>query len=146
MTISTNQYLNILTVTDTATDASVYTVPKGLGIIYGFQQTITTANASATLTIAQLLTQIIQTTSTTAVTFTLPTGTLSDAGIQGGTSAVGTCFDFSIINTGSSSGAITVSGGTGNTLVGSGAIAISTTGRFRAVKTATNTFSTYRVG
>lgn len=109
------------------------------------QSTPSAINATATLTIAQLLTEIITTTSTTAVTFTLPTGTLTDAGILAGALPVNGAFDWIIINLGSSTGAITVQGGTNNTLVGSGAIAISTSGRFRTRKTATNTFSTYRI-
>ena len=77
--------------------------------------------------------------------FTLPTGTLTDAGILNGQLLVNQAFDWTIINTGSSVGIITVSGGTNNTLVGSGTIAIVTSATFRTTKTATNTFVTYRI-
>lgn len=113
--------------------------------LYVSQPTPSAINASATLTIAQLLTRIITTTSATAVAFTLPTGTLTDAGILGGLLLVDQSFDWSIVNTGSAVGTITVSGGTANTLVGSGTIAITTSATFRTRKTAANTFTTYRV-
>jgi hypothetical protein len=112
---------------------------------YQIQPTITNLSATATLTIAQLLTYIVQVTSATAVTLTLPTGTLTDAGILNGLGVVNNSFTWQIINTGSASGAITVSAGTAHTIVGSTAIAISTSATFRTVKTATNTFVTYRI-
>jgi hypothetical protein len=112
---------------------------------YQIQPTITTLSATATLTIAQLLTYIVQVTSATAVTLTLPTGTLTDAGILNGLGVVNNSFTWTVINTGSASGAITVSAGTAHTIVGSTAIAIGTSATFRTVKTATNTFVTYRI-
>ena len=116
-----------------------------LTTLFVTQPTPSAINASATLTIAQLLTGIITTNSATAVAFTLPTGTLTDAGILGGLLLVDQSFDWSIVNTGSAVGTVTVSGGTGNTLVGSGAVAITTSATFRTRKTAANTFVTYRV-
>jgi hypothetical protein len=109
------------------------------------QQTPTAVTATGTLTIANLLTQIVTATSATAVSLTLPTGTLSDAGVSGGTSAVNTSFDWSIINTGSAVGDVTLVAGTGHTIVGSAVVTVGTSGRFRSRKTATNTFVTYRV-
>jgi hypothetical protein len=116
-----------------------------LGIVLVNQQTPATANATTTLTIANLLTQIITSTSATAVSLTLPTGTLSDAGVSGGASAVNTSFDYSIINTGSAVGDVTMVAGTGHTIVGSVSVPVGTTGRFKCRKTATNTFVSYRV-
>ena len=113
--------------------------------MYASQPTPSAINASATLTIAELLTRIITTNSATAVAFTLPTGTLTDAGILGGFLLIDQSFDWNIVNTGSALGAVTVSGGTGNTLVGSGVLAITTSATFRTRKTAANTFTTYRV-
>jgi hypothetical protein len=109
------------------------------------QPTPSAINASATLTIAELLTRIITTNSATAVAFTLPTGTLTDAGILGGLLLINQSFEWNIINTGSAVGIVTVSGGTGNTLVGSGVLAITTSATFRTRKTAANTFVTYRI-
>jgi len=127
------------------TDISLSLVPKGLGIVLLNQQTPTAVTATGTLTIANLLTQIITSTSATAVSLTLPTGTLSDAGVSGGTSAVNTSFDYSIINTGSAVGDVTMVAGTAHTIVGSVSIPVGTSGRFRCRKTATNTFVSYRV-
>ena len=112
---------------------------------YQIQPTITTLTATATLTIAQLLTYIVQVTSATAVTLTLPTGTLTDAGILNGLGVVNNSFTWRIINTGSASGAITLSAGTAHTIVGSATVAIGTSAQFQTVKTATNTFVTYRI-
>jgi len=116
-----------------------------LTTLFVAQPTPSAINASATLTIAQLLTRIITTNSATAVAFTLPTGTLTDAGILGGQLLIDQSFDWTIINTGSAVGIVTVSSGTSNTLVGSGVLAITTSATFRTRKTAANTFVTYRV-
>jgi hypothetical protein len=127
------------------TDIQLSLVPKGLGIVLMNQQTPAAVTATGTLTIANLLTQIITSTSAIAVALTLPTGTLSDAGVSGGTSAVNTSFDWAIINLGSSIGDVTLVAGTAHTIVGSVTVTVGTTGRFRSRKTATNTFVTYRV-
>ena len=118
---------------------------QNLTTLFVAQPTPSAIDASATLTIAQLLTGIITTNSATAVAFTLPTGTLTDAGILGGQLLINQSFDWSIINTGSAVGVVTVSGGTDNTLEGSGVLAITTSATFRTRKTAANTFVTYRV-
>lgn len=98
-------------------------------------------NTTATLTIAQLLSGIITSTTAAAVTGTLPTGTLSDAA---GETEINEGFEWAVINTGGTN-AFTVQAGTDHTLVGSGAVAANTSGRFVTRKTATNTFITYRV-
>lgn len=109
------------------------------------QGTPTAKTADATLTIAELLTGMITATKATAVAFTLPTGTLTDAGLYSGTLAVGESFDWVIVNLGSSTGAVTVGAGTDHTVVGNMVVAITTSGIFRTRKTAANTFVTYRV-
>ena len=105
---------------------------------------LSTAGAN-TLTIAQMLTLIITVTQTAAVTLTLPTGTLTDAGIQGGASAIRNSFDWSVINLGTTSGAVTMAAGTAHTYVGNATVAIGTSAGFRTVKTAANTYITYRI-
>ena len=105
----------------------------------------TAKSASATLTIAELLTRIVTTSGTAAITLTLPTGTLTDAGITGPALPVNGCFDWAVINTGTSSGAVTVAAGTAHTIVGSTGVAIGTSAGFRSRKTAANTFVAYRV-
>jgi hypothetical protein len=107
------------------------------------QDTPTAKTATGTLTIAELRTRIITSTSASAVALTLPTGTLVDAAFTG--LPVGSSFDFSVINLGSSSGAVTMTAGTDHTYVGAAVVAISTSAIFRTRKTATRTFVTYRV-
>jgi hypothetical protein len=106
----------------------------------------TAKTGDATLTIAELLTGIVTATSASAVALTLPTGALTDAGLAADTLPVGQSFDWSVINLGSSSGAVTMTASTGHTYVGAAAVAISTSALFRTRKTAADTFVTYRVG
>jgi hypothetical protein len=106
----------------------------------------TAKTTTGTLTIAELLTRIITCTSASAVSLTLPTGTLSDAGVLGGVSPNNTSFDWVLPNLGSSTGVVTLLAGTGHTIVGLATTAISTTSHWRTRKTATNTFVTYRLG
>lgn len=112
------------------------------GLLYKQQPAPSAVNATATLTIAQLLTRIITSTTALAVTGTLPTGTLSDAGLMNGAGSVNDSFDWVVINTGAL--IFTVAAGVGHTLVGAGAVAAATSALFRTVKTAANTFITYR--
>lgn len=111
----------------------------------GSQPTPTAKTADATLTVAELLTRIVTATKASAVALTLPTGTLTDAGFFGGLAKVNDSFEWAVINLGSSSGAVTMTAGTDHTYVGAAVVAISTSARFRTVKTAANTFVTYRV-
>jgi hypothetical protein len=109
------------------------------------QPTPTAKAATATLTIAELLTHIITTSGTAAISLTLPTGTLTDAGITAPAMPINGCFDWSIINTGTASGAVTLVAGTAHTIVGSATVAIGTSAAFRTRKTAANTYVTYRI-
>ncbi len=113
--------------------------------IAGYQTTPIAKTADATLTVADLLTGIITATSASAVALTLPTGTLTDAGLAAGYLDIDQSFEWSVINLGSSSGAVTMTAGTGHTYVGAAVVAISTSARFRTRKTAANTYVTYRV-
>jgi hypothetical protein len=98
-------------------------------------------NATATLTVANLKTGIITSTSAAATDMTLPTGTLT----EGGFSNVYTnmTFEWSVINTGPS--LVRVLAGTDHTIVGSGSVATGTSGRFASRRTAANTFVAYRL-
>lgn len=99
-------------------------------------------NASATLTVAQLLTGVITSTTTSAPTNgTLPTGTIFDAG---STFAVLDTIDFSVVNTGATN-AFVILTATGWTLIGSMTVALSTSAQFRIQKTAANTFNLIRL-
>ena len=119
---------------------------RSTGAALGSQVAPTAKTADFTATIAELLTGIITVTSATAVAATLPLGTLTDAGLSGGNLAVGQSFDWSLINLGSSSGAVTMTAAaSGHTYVGAAVVAIATSARFRTRKTAADTFVTYRL-
>lgn len=98
-------------------------------------------NTTATLTAANLFAQLITSTTAAAVTGTLPTGTLLDAASF---FIPGDFFEWVVVNTGGAN-AFTVAAGATHTVVGNMVVALSTSGRFRTVKTAANTFVTYRV-
>lgn len=101
----------------------------------------TAFNTTGTLTAASLIDGILTSTTAAAVTATTPTGTQLTAAATH--VAVGGAFDFYVINTGGSN-AFTVQAGTDVTVVGS-AVAASSSGHFRAKRTATNTWVIYRI-
>jgi hypothetical protein len=113
---------------------------------YGYQPTPAAVNASGLMTAANLLTGIITSTTAATVSAQLPTGTNFETGIANslGAPATNTSWDFSVINTGVSN-TLTITTNTGWTLVGGMAVTPNTSGRFRARKTATNTFTLYRI-
>jgi hypothetical protein len=98
-------------------------------------------NATATLTVANLKTGIITSTSALATDMTLPTGTATQSGFSG--TYDNFTFEWSVINTGPS--LVRVLAGTAHTIVGSGSVATGTSGRFASRRTAANTFVTYRL-
>ena len=114
------------------------------GLMIPIQPTPTALTASGTLTTAQIQSQIIQVTSATAVTLTMPTGATIDGAIVP-LIGINTAIDFFLINTGSASGAITVAVATGVTSIGSLTLAIGTSAHFRLQRTATNTYILYRL-
>ena len=115
-------------------------------IIYA-QATPATATVTATLTIAQLLTGILNASpGATAASYTLPTVALTEATLSN--VKVGSAFDFSVCNIdGNGSGVITMVAGTGWTITGLATIAATagTTGRFRAYKTGATTWTLQRL-
>ena len=100
-----------------------------------------TLNATGTLTAAMLLSKIVTSTTAAAVTATLDTGAIMDAAT---TLAIGEAIAWSAINTGGLN-AFTVTASTGRTIVGAGAVAANSSGRFLTRKTAASTFVTYRL-
>jgi hypothetical protein len=104
-----------------------------------------TATATATLTAAQVTgNMIVANPSTSAATYTFPTASQIDAVLTN--AKVGSTFDLVIVNLGTSSGALTLTMGTGLTLVGSATVAVTSSAILRFRKTAdTPTYSVYRI-
>ncbi len=98
-------------------------------------------NVTGTLTAALVFGGIVTSTTAAAVAATLDTGTIFDAAQS---FAINDYVDWTAINTGGTN-AFTVTASTGHTVVGAGAVAANTSGRFRTRKTAANTFVTYRL-
>lgn len=119
--------------------------PVFTGNIFFAQPNPTAFTNSATLTAVQLLTKLITVTRSNAVTLTLPTGANTDSGVLSGTLANTTAFEWTIINLGSGTGVVTVAAATNHTIVGLATTQINSQSTWRTVKTATNTFVTYRV-
>jgi hypothetical protein len=111
------------------------------GVTYLAQPAQTSKAAAATLTIAELLTGIVQYTGA-AATLTLPTGTLIEGGLPA-TFPTDMSFDVSFINTGAA--LLTIGTATNLTLVGTMTVATLTSAMLRFRKTATNTYTVYRI-
>ena len=109
------------------------------------QGTPATLAGDATITAAQLATQLLLgSPGSSAAAYTLPTVALLEATL--GNVHNDSCFDFSVVNVnGSGSGVITMTAGTGWTLVGLATIAATagTTHRYRARKTGVGTWTLY---
>jgi hypothetical protein len=134
------------------------TLPNGAGgyqvgdgnlneVTLGVQAAPPTATVTATLTVAQITGGILLgSPGSSAAAYTLPTGASLDSTVS--SAKVNSSFDFSVCNVdGSSSGVITMTAGTGWTIVGLATIAATagTTGRFRARKTGDGTWTLYRL-
>jgi hypothetical protein len=126
------------------------------GQAYFAQGAPTALTATATLTIAQLMTLLLTDTHATGATatYTLPTGALTDAGVD---MSIGDSFDWTFINL-SAAAADTVTiaaAASGHTVVGimtipsahstTGVVAGGNAAQFRTRKTAADTFITYRI-
>jgi len=105
-----------------------------------------TATVTATLTAAQILGNVlVANPSTSAATYTLPTGAAIDAVLTN--AKVGSTFDLYIVNIGTSSGTVTLAVSTGvsdggNALV---AVAVTSSAHFRFRRTADATYVAYRL-
>lgn len=126
------------------------------GTKYEAQPAPTVKTVANTLTIAELLTKIINATPTATgatAAYTLPTGALIDAGV---TMAVNDSFDWCLINNAlAAADTITVTADTGHTIVGNAVVQSlhASTGAtmgysslWRTRKTAADTFVSYRIG
>lgn len=112
--------------------------------ILSVQGAPTALTAAATATAAQLAAGLF-TFNGTAGNLTLPTVADLEAGIPSATK-VDAAFDFFIINIDASgSDSVTLAVGTGWTIVGAAAVAVNTSGHFRARKTADGAWTAYRI-
>lgn len=105
-----------------------------------------TATSTATLTAAQVTGGIlVANPSTSAATYTLPTAAAIEAVVSSAT--VGSTFDWIVVNTGTSSGAVTLSLGTGLTDGGNAVVAIPVTSsaQFRFRKTGDAAWTVYKI-
>lgn len=105
-----------------------------------------TATSTATLTVAQITGNVlVANPSTSAATYTLPTAAAIDAVL--GNAKVGSTFELAIVNTGTSSGTVTLSMGTGITDGGNAAVAIAITSSalFRFRKTGDAAYTVYKI-
>ena len=110
-------------------------------ILMGTQVAPTAKTAAATLTPAELATEII-TYNGAAAALTVPLGTDIDNAFP--SMKVNSSFDFSIINIGGTNAA-TVTANTGVTIVGTAAVAANTSCIWRVRKTSDATYVFYRV-
>lgn len=101
-----------------------------------------TLNATGTLTAALIRTGIVTSTTAAAVTATLNTGALMDDALPD--FKIGDAFEWSAIATGANAFTVTAAA-SGHTVVGAGAVATGTSGRFLTRRTATDTWITYRI-
>jgi enolase len=102
----------------------------------------TSVTAAATATAAQLANGLFVFNGT-AGNLTLPTVALLEAGISSA-AKVDAAFDFFIVNT-DGADAVTLAVGTGWTIVGAAAVALSTSAHFRARKTGEGSWTAYRI-
>ena len=113
-------------------------------IFLGEQADPQTATSTATLTAAQITSGLlVANPSTTAASYTLPTAASVDALLSN--AKIGSTFNLSIVNLGTSSGALTIVAGTGWTLVGSATVAITSSAQVLAYKTDAAAYTLYRV-
>lgn len=97
-------------------------------------------NVTGAVSAAAIMGGIVTSTTAAAVAGTIPTGTAMEAASD---FSINDSIDWSVINTGANT--FTVTAASGHTIVGVAAVATVTSGRFRTVKTAANTFITYRL-
>jgi hypothetical protein len=117
--------------------------------IYTYNATQATLNTSATLTISQLLGNIIICNSSNVITLTLPTGNLTHGGMSvniNSTYLLNQGFEWSIINTGSSVGVVIISNSSLHSYVGNSAVDIGKSARyFTKITDTSNVAITHRI-
>lgn len=112
-------------------------------IYMGVQTAPQTATGTTTLTTIQVNGGLlVANPSTSAATYTTPTGAQLDAALAN--AKTDSTFELRVVNLGTSSGAITFSGGTGVTIVGNAVVAVTSSAQLLWRRTADNTWVVYR--
>lgn len=104
-----------------------------------YQSTPVAVNVTGAVSAAAIQGGIVTSSTAAAVAGTVPTGTVMDAAVQ---LPVNGSFWWSVINTGPNT--FTVTAATDHTIVGVAAVVTVTSALFQTVKTAANTYITYR--
>jgi hypothetical protein len=113
----------------------------------GYAAAPQTATATATLTVAQVTGgMLVANPSTTAAVYTLPTAAAIDAVLT--SAKVGSTFNLTIVNTGTTSGTVTLAAGTGITDGGNALVAVAVTASaiFTFRKTGDAAYTVYKAG
>ena len=115
-------------------------------VVLGYEAAPQTATSTATLTAVQVTGgMLVANPSTTAATYTLPTAAAIDAAVS--SAKVGSTFDLNVINTGTSTGTVTLAAGTGITDGGNAlvVVAVTSSALFRFRKTGDAAWTVYKV-
>jgi hypothetical protein len=97
--------------------------------IYTYQTGSIATNTNTTLTSVHSLTGICTCTSSNVIDLTLPNGTVCQSGMLGGTRSLNQGFEWSIINTGSSVGVVTLASSSPHSIVSNSAFDINQNAR-----------------
>jgi len=118
-------------------------IPELIGVRSGLEANAidSTAAATSAAMIAGITDGLITTTTGAAVTLQLPTGAALDAAME---LDVGDSFTWTVVNTGPNAATVT-NAASGHNINGVAAVATTTSGTFLTVKTATDTFASYRM-
>jgi hypothetical protein len=114
-------------------------------LILGYEAAPQTATSTATLTAAQVTGgMLVANPSTSAAVYTLPTAAAIDAVVT--SAKVGSTFELILVNTGTSSGTVTLAAGTGITDGGNAlvAVAVTSSAQFLFRKTGDAAWSVYK--
>lgn len=112
-------------------------------IYMGVQTAPQTATGTTTLTTIQVNGGLlVANPSTSAATYTTPTGAQLDAALAN--AKTDSTFELRVVNLGTGSGAITFSGGTGVTIVGNAVVAVTSSAQLLWRRTADSTWVVYR--
>jgi hypothetical protein len=124
-------------------DGNARATYNATGVGFYTQPGAPTKTSAATLTGAEVLTQIVTTTGTGAFNLTMPSGPTLDTATGG--MPTDTCFDFTVINVNSAGTVTIVVNGTNFLAIGSLSVPVNTSASYKIRKTGVNSFLMYRL-